>query len=118
MWQTFYWTTIPKNRTSYHPSRNIREADITKILQTHLIASPDISVAEEELLATDGLKRYFNSLKTPKEKEDFRSHLRRYMSIYLPDCPFEVNATNRYTIVTAEASITARRFIKRNEPIK
>lgn len=44
--------------------------------------------------------------------------MRRYMSIYLPDCPFEVNATNRYTIVTAEASITARRFIKRNEPIK
>lgn len=64
------------------------------------------------------MKRYFNSLKTPKEKDDFKSHMRRYMSIYLPDCPFEVNATNRYTIVTAEASITARRFIKRNEPIK
>lgn len=40
------------------------------------------------------------------------------MSIYLPDCPFEVNATNRYTIVTYEASITARRFIRRNETIK
>ncbi len=40
------------------------------------------------------------------------------MSIYLPDCPWEVNTTNRYTIVTQEASITARRFIKRNEPIK
>lgn len=64
------------------------------------------------------MKRYFHSLKTPKEKDDFKSHMRRYMSIYLPDCPFEVNATNRYTIVTAEASITARRFIKRNEPIK
>ncbi|KAK1833581.1 histone-lysine N-methyltransferase set9 [Podospora conica] len=115
---TFYWTTIPKNRTSYHPSRYIREADITKIIQAHLIASPDINLAEEKLLATDGLKRYFNSLKTPKEKDDFKCHMRRYMSIYLPDCPFEVNATNRYTIVTAEASISARRFIKRNEPIK
>lgn len=40
------------------------------------------------------------------------------MSVYLPDCPFEVNATNRYTIVTYEASITARRFIRRNETIK
>jgi len=40
------------------------------------------------------------------------------MSIYLPDCPFEVNATNRYTIVSREASITARRYIKRNETIK
>lgn len=44
--------------------------------------------------------------------------MRRYMSIYLPDCPFEVNATNRYTIVTYEASVTARRFIRRKETIR
>jgi histone-lysine N-methyltransferase SUV420H len=77
-----------------------------------------MKAAEEKLLATDGLRKFCNSLKTPKEKEDFKSHLRRYMSIYLPDCPFEVNATNRYTIVSFEASVTARRFIKRNDPIK
>jgi histone-lysine N-methyltransferase SUV420H len=40
------------------------------------------------------------------------------MYIYQPDCPFEVNATNRYTIASYEASITARRFIRRNETIK
>jgi histone-lysine N-methyltransferase SUV420H len=40
------------------------------------------------------------------------------LSIYLPDCPFEVNTTNRYTIVSHEAAVTARRFIKRNETIK
>lgn len=40
------------------------------------------------------------------------------MQIYLPDCPFEVSSTNRYTITTHEASIVARRFIKRNETIK
>jgi [histone H4]-N-methyl-L-lysine20 N-methyltransferase len=70
------------------------------------------------LLATDGLRKFYNSLKTPRAKDDFKGHLRRYMSIYLPDCPFEVNATNRYTINSYEASITARRFIRRNEPIK
>lgn len=116
--QAYYWTTIPKNRTSYHPSRGIKEEEITKIIQNHLIVDPDISTAEEKLLATDGLKRFANTLKTPREQNDFKAHLRRYMSIYLPDCPFEVNATNRYTIVTYEASITARRFIKRNETIK
>lgn len=114
----YYWTTIPKNRTSYHPSRGIKEEEITKIIQNHLIVNPDIATAEEKLLATDGLKRFCNTLKTPREQNDFKAHLRRYMSIYLPDCPFEVNATNRYTIVTYEASITARRFIKRNETIK
>ena len=66
----------------------------------------------------DGLRRFLNGLKTEKEKDDFRRHLRRYVQIYLPDCPWEVNSTNRYTIVTQEASITARRHIKRNESIK
>lgn len=116
--QTFYWTTIPKNRTSYHPSRGVREEETTKIIQNHLIIDPNFATAEEKLLATDGLKKFYNGLRTPKEKDDFKAHLRRYMSTYLPDCPFEVNATNRYTIVSFEASVTARRFIRRNETIK
>ncbi|KAK4187528.1 putative histone-lysine N-methyltransferase set-9 [Podospora australis] len=115
---TYYWTTIPKNRTSYHPSRGVKEEEIAKIIQTHLIINPDIATAEEKLLATDGLKRFYNTLKTPKEQDDFKGHLRRYMSLYLPDCPYEVNATNRYSIVSYEASITARRFIRRNDTIK
>jgi [histone H4]-N-methyl-L-lysine20 N-methyltransferase len=44
--------------------------------------------------------------------------MRRYLRIYLPDCPFEVTSTNRYTIVTHEASISARRWIKKGETIK
>ncbi|AEO55646.1 hypothetical protein MYCTH_73315 [Thermothelomyces thermophilus ATCC 42464] len=116
--RVYYWTTIPKNRPSYHPSRGVREEEIAKIIQTHLIVEPNLAVAEEKLLSTDGLRKFHDSLKTAKEREDFRSHLRRYMSIYLPDCPFEVNATNRYTIESYEASITARRPIRRNEAIK
>ncbi|OIW32899.1 hypothetical protein CONLIGDRAFT_651729 [Coniochaeta ligniaria NRRL 30616] len=115
---TYYWTTIPKNRTTYHPSRGVREEEISKLIQQHIILDEDLATAEAKLLATDGLRKFCNSLKTAKEKEDFRSHLRRYMSIYLPGCPFEVNATNRYTIVSYEASITARQLIKRNETIK
>lgn len=114
----YYWTTIPKNRPSYHASRGVREEDITKIVQTHVIVDPNLSVAEDKLLASDGLKRFYNGLRTDKEKDDFRRHLRRYLQIYLPDCPFEVSSTNRYTIVTQEASITARRYIKRNETVK
>lgn len=117
-WQAFYWTTIPKNRTSYHPSRGIREEDITNIIQTHLIVDPNLSVAQDKLLTNTGLGKFYNALKSPKEKDDFKGHLRRYMSIHLPDCPFEVNTTNRYTIVTYEASITARRFLRRNETVK
>lgn len=116
--QAWYWTTIPKNRTSYHPSRGVKEDEISKLIQTHLIVTPNVDLAEEKLLATDGLRRFYNALKTPQEKADFRQHLRRYMQIYLPDCPFEVSSTNRYTVTTHEASIVARRPIKRNEKIK
>ncbi|KAF7523000.1 hypothetical protein G7054_g11933 [Neopestalotiopsis clavispora] len=116
--QTFYSSTIPKNRTTYHPSRGLREEQITKIIQNHLIVDPNLDVATEKLLALDGLRKFHNALKTDKEKDNFRKHLRRYAQIYLPDCPFEVNTTNRYTIVTYEAAVTARRFIKRGESIK
>lgn len=83
-----------------------------------MVLKKDLESAEKRLLATNGLKRFHNGLKTDKEKEDFRKHLRRYVQIYLPDCPWEVSSTNRYTIVSHEAAVTARRPIRRNESIK
>ncbi|TDZ34816.1 Histone-lysine N-methyltransferase SET9 [Colletotrichum spinosum] len=114
----FYWTTIPKNRNSYHPSRGVREEDIAQIIQNEIVVNKDLDAAECKLLATDGFRKFFNALKTDKAKDDFKRHLRRYTQIYLPDCPFEVNSTNRYTIVSHEAAITARRFIRRSENIR
>ncbi|GJD05229.1 histone-lysine N-methyltransferase SET9 [Colletotrichum higginsianum] len=114
----FYWTTIPKNRNSYHPSRGVREEDITQIIQSEIAVNKDLDSAERKLLSTDGFRKFFAALKTDKAKEDFKRHMRRYTQVYLPDCPFEVNSTNRYTIVSHEAAITARRFIRRNETIK
>ncbi|PKS10123.1 hypothetical protein jhhlp_001873 [Lomentospora prolificans] len=114
----YYWTTIPKNRPSYHPSRGIREEDVAKIIQDEIVLNKSVDQAEERLLKTDGIRKFLMSLKTDKEKDDFRKHLRRYLSIYLPDCAFEVNSTNRYTITTHEASITARRAIRKNETVK
>ena len=96
----------------------MREEDITKIIQDHLIVDPDLQVAEEKFLATNGLGKFYRALKTESEKEDFRRHLCRYMQIYLPDCPFEVSTTNRYTIFQEEACLSARRFIKSGETIK
>ncbi|KAI5465345.1 hypothetical protein BGZ63DRAFT_399820 [Mariannaea sp. PMI_226] len=113
----FYWTTVPKNRSSYHPSRGIREDDITKIIQ-NVAVDGDLEGSEEKILQIDGIRRFLNGLKMDMEKTDFRRHLRRYLQIYLPDCPWEVNSTNRYTIVSHEAAVTARRSIRRNESVK
>ncbi|PTB66219.1 hypothetical protein BBK36DRAFT_1119269 [Trichoderma citrinoviride] len=115
----FYWATVPKNRSSYHPSRGIREGEVAKIIQEEVIVHKDLEAAEKRLLTSvDGLKRFVSGLKLEKEKTDFVQHLRRYLRIYMPDCPWEVSTTNRYTIVTHEACVIARRYIKRNETIK
>lgn len=114
----YYWTTIRKNRSAYHSSRGVREEDVTSILQKRVIVEKEPATAEQELLALPGLKKFSANLKTEKEKDDFRRHLRKYINIYLPDCPFEVSSTNRYTVVTQEAAVTARQYIKKGQTVK
>lgn len=72
----------------------------------------------QRLVQLPGLKKVLASLKDEADREHFRRHLRRYVSLYMPDCPFEVTTTNRYTITEHEASITARRDIQPREEIK
>lgn len=49
---------------------------------------------------------------------DLCRHVRRYMQIYHPEAPFEVNSTDRYTLDTHEACVHARRPIRTGETIK
>lgn len=116
--KVYYWTTIRKNRNLYHASRGVREEDITSILQKIVIIGKNPEKAEAQLLQLPGLRKFVDSLPQGKERDDFRKHMRRYVNIYLTDCPFEITSTNRYTVVTHEASVTARRFIKKGESVK
>ncbi|KAG9233956.1 hypothetical protein BJ875DRAFT_402028 [Amylocarpus encephaloides] len=114
----YFWTNIRKNKNMYHSSRGIREEDITSILQKFVIVEKDVAKAETALLELPGLKKFMANLKSEKEKEDFRRHLKKYVSIYLPECPFEVATTNRYTIDTHEAAVVARMDIRKGQVIK
>ena len=114
----YFWTTIRKNRAKYNLTRGISEEDVCYILLHDVIVGKDSQKAEAALLQLAGFKKYFSLLKTEREKEDFRRHMRKYINMWLPDCPFEVSTTNRYTIVTHEASTTARRPIKQGDTIK
>jgi histone-lysine N-methyltransferase SUV420H len=117
--QVYYWTTIRKNRgTRFTASRGLQEEDIADIVRKQVVWHKDPAEAVEQLLDLPGLRKYFANLKEEKDKEQFRRHLRRYVNIYMPDCPFEVTTTNRYTITDHEASITARRDINPREEIK
>ena len=114
----YFWTTIRKNRAKYNLTRGINEDDVCSILLHDVVVAKDPQKAEASLLQLAGIKKYYSLLKTEREKEDFRRHMRKYINMWLPDCPFEVSTTNRYTIVTQEASTTARRPIKQGDTIK
>lgn len=116
--QAYFWTNTRKNRTKYNPIRGIIEDDIARIILHDVIVAKDAVKAEQKLLATSGLKKYLAKLANDREKDWFRRHLRKYIQMYLPDSPFEVMTTNRYTITEHEAAICARKFIKQGEEIK
>lgn len=116
--KVYFWTTIRKNRTRYSPCRSIREEDIARILRDSVVTRKDPAKAQEQLLELSGLKRYLAKLGTKDEKEHFKRHFRKYINLYMPDCPWEVSTTNRYTITQHEAAVTARRDIRKNEVIK
>ncbi|KAF2766609.1 hypothetical protein EJ03DRAFT_384582 [Teratosphaeria nubilosa] len=114
----YFWSHIRKLKATYHGSRGIREEDVCGILQKHVIINKDVATAHKELLKLPGMQKFQRALGTEDEKEHFERHLRKYVQIYLPDCPFEVGTTNRYTIMTAEAAIYARKPIRKGESIK
>lgn len=114
----YFWTTIRKNRSKYNLTRGISEEDVTAILLRDVIVAKDPQKAETSLLGLPGLKKYYSQLKSDREKEDFRRHMRKYINIWMCDCPFEVSTTNRYTIVTHEAATTARRSIRKGDTVK
>jgi [histone H4]-N-methyl-L-lysine20 N-methyltransferase len=96
----------------------VSEELVCKILQDNVIINKDAIEAHERILKLPGIAKYYRGLGSDDEKEHFERHLRKYINIYLPDCPFEVATTNRYTVTTAEACIKARKHIKQGEAIK
>ncbi|EGC41791.1 histone-lysine N-methyltransferase [Histoplasma capsulatum var. duboisii H88] len=116
--RAYFWTKIRKNRTKYISCRGILEEQVTAILLHDVIVGKDVPKAEKAFLAIPGLKKFVDRLKSDREKEWFRRHLRKYISIYLPDCPFEVMTTNRYTITIHEAAVSARKYIASGTTIR
>ena len=118
IWQVYFWSTIRKLKSTYHPSRGVQEETVCKLVQQHVVIDKDPATAHKHLLHLPGLQKFYRALRTDDEKEHFERHLRKYINIYLPDCPFEVGTTNRYTVMTAEAAIFARKPIRRGEMVR
>lgn len=71
-----------------------------------------------EILQLPALKKYVERLPNDSAREHFSRHLRKYVDIYSPDCPWETATTNRYTVDTHEAATFARRPIRKGELVK
>lgn len=115
--KAYYRAQIRKNKPKYNPLRGIREDDVPTILLHKVIVGKDLVAAEKAILNLPGIKRYKGSLKGRAVQDNFLSHLRKYIRIYMTDCPWEVSTTNRYTITTFEAAVTARARIKQHQTI-
>ena len=109
---------IRKNRGNKYFAVRVQDEAVSKVLLHKLIHDKDLEGTEKALLALPGVKRYMGSLRTANEREQFKVHFRKYIDMYKTDCPFEVSTTNRYTVTSYEAAITARRRIKQGETIK
>lgn len=116
--QTYFWTTIRKNRARYSACRGMKEEDIPNILRETVIEHGDIAKAVRQILSLVGVKRAYERLGSKEEQDHFRDHLVRYLAPYLPECPWEVSTTNRYTIDNQEAAVFARQNITQHSKIE
>lgn len=99
--------------------RGIDDEDVGRLLLHDVIVAKNVVKAEQQLLTMAGLARYYmKTLSSDREREWFRRHLRKYIQMYLPDSPFEVTTTNRYTITLHEAAICARKYIRKGQEVK
>lgn len=114
----YYKAQIRKNRPRYTALRGIKDEEIPQILLHKVIVAKDPAAAEKALLQVAGIKRYMGGLRQKAVKENFLRHLRKYIYMYMTDAPWEVSTTNRYTVTTFEAAVTARARIKQNDTIK
>ena len=110
--QLYLDAPVPKASSTYLPISENRE-DIVSIIQNEVIKQEDPAAAVSSLLKVPVLKPFLESLEDG-ENESFRKHTRKYFDTYLPDCPFEVTRTTRYTS-KPEAALKARSNIEKGE---
>ncbi|ORZ06571.1 hypothetical protein BCR41DRAFT_167585 [Lobosporangium transversale] len=101
------WFQTHKMNKDYRPLR-LNQDKILEIIQRRVIVERKVTEAIKDLLDIEFFKKLFQ---TEKEIQDFTTHARRYLSIYLPTAGFEISHTDRYSSVTnkSEACVIANR---------
>ncbi len=101
----------------YKANRKFKVPEIASIIRKYIAEEKNILATEIKLLKLPAFAEFIQKL-DEKNRNSFKEHMRRYLWIYHPDCPFEINTTNRFLIITHEAAITARQPINRGQIIE
>jgi histone-lysine N-methyltransferase SUV420H len=89
---------------------------VRSIIASKIVTKGDLEETIRQLCNVRGM---LNAIpEDDKHRDHFRQHLRRYASIYMSDCPFQITATKRYKNKPSESSITARHDIEACQTIK
>lgn len=105
-----------KSRVRHRPLWGVDAAAVFQIIR-EVVRTGNVTDAEKELLQLPGLELFMRHLASPLEKSMFRRQFRSYITIFHPECPFEIVATNRYSITRPEAAVIARKCISAEEPV-
>jgi histone-lysine N-methyltransferase SUV420H len=105
-----YWLPTRKFDFNYQPNTEGND-QVIATLRCSIIKQQDIPTAVSQLLQLDKFTQFIASCSGTKHA--FGIHLRKYLSIYLPDCPFEVSNTARFGPKGQGAAIIARAFVKK-----
>lgn len=117
--RVYYWTTIRKMKHTYHPNRGVKTDAVTKIIVNDIVRNKSVTHALQQFVELSGIRNFLDKISTSNSlRTDFIRHTRRYLSIYLPDSPFEVSATNRYNLSRPEACVLARKALKKGDTIR
>ncbi|KAF8942156.1 Histone-lysine N-methyltransferase set9 [Haplosporangium gracile] len=110
------WFQTHKMNKDYR-STSIPPGKILDIIQRKVIFERKLPEAVKELLELEPIKNMFAE---EKEIQDFGTHARRYLSIYLPSAGFEISQTDRYSAVTnkSEACVIANRPFEAGDELR
>ncbi|ODQ64412.1 hypothetical protein NADFUDRAFT_79930 [Nadsonia fulvescens var. elongata DSM 6958] len=125
--KVFYWATIRKV-FSRGQVRGVQRSQVVNIIRNEIVLSersdpkciPSVYRAVEQFCQLPPIHNYLRRFPDSLVQLEFQKHVKLYMQMYLPECGFEVNCTDRYMKKSheIEACIVARKRFNENEDIK
>jgi histone-lysine N-methyltransferase SUV420H len=108
---------VRKMGLSFHNLQETSSQSVRGIISPLLSGEYDFNRCLDALLDVPFLRSYTDTL-PDLLKKDLVRHIRRYLKLLLPDCPFDVSATARYTGAMNDTCLRARKHIANGSGIK